>query len=899
MWNPLRDTQRRVMLFCSVLLILLLVVGGASAQSASWTVMFYIDGDNNLEGDALTDLQELELIGSSDEVNIVVQVDRAEGFSAGDGDWTDARRYLVEYNPANTNINDIILEKFGDTDLTTLGTRHLESLGETNNGDTQTLIDFAEWAVTNYPAEKYALVFWNHGGTWIGGFGGDESTEDHDGMNMVEIDESLSTITDMMGQKFEFIGFDTCLMGGYEVFAMLSDYAHYGAASEELEPGFGWYHSPVMETLVNNPSVNGGDMAQAVVTGYMDFYDNIMVEVVGDNWYSYAGQPYGQTAVDFSQMDALDAAMNRFVSVAVANMDSPLVSAIGDARNNTQLFNLSSPDDVEIYASADLMHFMELLIRFSENADVDTAAQDVIDAINNLVILHDATGLDGARGVSIYFPANQGFYEIGDLNQRYANEVPYMSEWTRFLEAFYGLAISDAADNENSISISNIVQIGETVNTLQPPTLVIDTVGTDIVSLGFNAILTLDDGSQYMIDSSALSSATITEDGEELTNIPDGESSTQFTWGVDMPIVTDGTNAVDTVLLETGDDNTLAVTGDYFFNNGDTVPAYIVFNIASQQAASFWGLNQSETGGQPFEINTTQGEVFIPDWRYFDEEGNVQLQSTGVELVIGDEPFRYDYAPAQSGNYTLYVFMTDVAGNTFIDATQLVVDNDGIDTTYRGAADVNFGYNTIYPFDWFGALDVESEDGAIRTEYADNDDKITVFYEFYDATSMEEMDIFATEYLEIYALETFDTYEITVGGYDGIEVGYYSQTEDGQDVHGVIAYTVVPENGLGYIIDYTVFGEDAEGDYVYYSDLINNITFFPPLVAEMPTEDGGDEMGAMGGTEVADLIEEYGYTVEEIDEALADSDITVADIQADVDAGLMTIEDVEAALFEE
>ena len=894
MFSHLHGMLRRVGLFCSILIMFTLAGGSVLAQDASWTVLVYIDGDNNLEGDALIDIQEMEIIGSSSEVNIVVQIDRAEDYSAGDGDWTDSRRFLVQENPNENNIVEIINQKFGDPDSLILGTKYIESLGETNNGDVNTLIDFALWGVETYPAEKYALIFWNHGGTWIGGYGGDESTEDHDGMNIPELDHALSSITSSMGQKFEFIGFDTCLMAGYEIFEMLSEYANYGAASEELEPGFGWFYTPVVETLVNDPSSNGQVMAEAVVTGYMSFYNEIFSD---GTWYEISGQPYGQTAVDFSQMDALDSAMSQFISIAIDNMDGSLVSAIGDARNNAQMFMEVEADDVDSYGSTDLMHFMQLLQRFSSNMEVNAAAQAVIQAIDDFVLLHQATGLDGARGVSIYFPANQGLYTTSGYNIRYADEAPYMEEWTRFLEAFYGTAVSQSVDNENSISISEVVQINDVVNTLSPPTLIIDTVGTDIVSLSFSAILQLEDGTEYMIDNASLTSATITEDGEELTNIPDGEASTQYTWGVDMPIISDGENFVDTVLLESGDEETLVVTGDYIFTNGDEVSAYIVFDIDTQEAVSVWGLTESQTGGQPFQITTSQGDTFMPSWRYFDENGDLQLTPSGVELVFGEEPFRYDYFPAESGTYELYVFMTDVAGNVFYDGVELIVDNEGIDTTYRGIADVNFGYNAIYPFFWAGGLDIEDAEGNTRTEYASPDASIVVYFSFYPATNLDDMEPIVADYLDTYSIEFNEPFELTIDGYEGYEVSYYSETDEGEPIYGVIAYTVVPDNGIGYLIDYTLFYEPNadDSDYIYFADLVNTMTFFTPYFDVF----GSTDETTIGGTEIADALAEIDVSVEDFDTFYADSGYTVADLQAEIDEGIYSIEQFMADFINE
>lgn len=242
--------------------------------------------------------------------------------------------------------------------------------------------------------------------------------------------------------------------------------------------------------------------------------------------------------------------------------------------------------------------------------------------------------------------------------------------------------------------------------------------------------------------------------------------------------------------------------------------------------------------------------------------------------------------------------MTDVAGNVFYDTTELVVDNDGVDTTYRGVADVNFGYNAIYPFDWYGALDVETDDGSTRTEYQSNDGRIVVYFEFYDASTLEEMDDIAADYLSTYALEYYETYEITIGGYDGHEISYYSEDEDGNPINGVIAYTAVPDNAIGYLVDYTVFdGDVTDEDWYYYADLVNFMTFFLPLDDTTSGSDMGSE--STMGTDIEDFLAENGITVEEFDEFFEEDGITVADLQAEIDAGTYTIEEFEQDFLEE
>src|SRR5688500_10660236 len=68
----------------------------AQADEAEWLVMIYSDADDNvLEQDLLIDLQEAELVGSTDQVTIIAQVDRFTGGYDGMGDWTGAKRFLI------------------------------------------------------------------------------------------------------------------------------------------------------------------------------------------------------------------------------------------------------------------------------------------------------------------------------------------------------------------------------------------------------------------------------------------------------------------------------------------------------------------------------------------------------------------------------------------------------------------------------------------------------------------------------------------------------------------------------------------------------------------------------------------------------------------------------------
>jgi clostripain len=191
-------TKRHFILISAVILIAITTgCGGVAPPNANlpeWTVMVYLDADNNLESAGIDDINEMETVGSTSDVNIVVQIDRIpysvldsnnEGYAddISNGDWTNTRRYFITQ----------------DYDPSTINSQLISNLGEQNMGNPQTLISFAKWAVSNYPAKKYLLVIWNHGGgfrstgltkdiAWDDTSGGDKIT-------MSELEYALSSIS--------------------------------------------------------------------------------------------------------------------------------------------------------------------------------------------------------------------------------------------------------------------------------------------------------------------------------------------------------------------------------------------------------------------------------------------------------------------------------------------------------------------------------------------------------------------------------------------------------------------------------------------------------------------------------------------------------------------------------
>ncbi len=372
-------------------------------------------------------------------------------------------------------------------------------------GDPNTLVDFVMWATANFPAEHYALILSDHGGAWTG-VGWDLSS-DSDQLTMPELDQAFSQITGELGRTLDLIGFDACLMSQFDVIRLLAPYADYAILAEETEPAFGWAYDLTLPKLINDPSMSADALGQAFAEDYYYSYNE-------GSWQGMEDL-YDLNVIDLSGVPDAVSALDNFVQVTGSN-SSDILAAVGDARNNTVYFGGRTPDEADAFSSVDLINFLTLLTDISDNSDVDQAAQALIDATNSLIVFHLASpAMDRANGVSIYFPSNASVYQGYGYN--YPDEVSYMGDWQGFLSAFYGEAAAAApagsVTNEDVVSIQGVYP-GDVVSIYQPPVVLFDTNGTNILDVSFSATLQMDDGTQITLDKSPLQSSEITESGE-------------------------------------------------------------------------------------------------------------------------------------------------------------------------------------------------------------------------------------------------------------------------------------------------------------------------------------------------------------------------------------------------
>jgi hypothetical protein len=396
--------------------------------SAKWTFMVYLDADNNLESAGIDDFLEMSSVGSRNGVNIILQMDRIDGNNTSYGNWKDTRRFLV---------------KNGDTPQT----EPLQNMGELNMGDPDVLQDFIEWAVTNYPAEHYALAIWNHGDGWRKSIENIETistlkragTEeilvkavasddtDNDVLYMREVQEAISNALQNLESMnnsdmiIDVVGFDACLMGMVEVGYAIRNGVNYMVGSEELEPGDGWPYNTILTGLTDDPSMTAGNLAKSIVINYGNSYSSGVT----------------QAAYDLSKIDTLAQKIDNFTAVANTNW-----TALKTARNNSKQYH---PDWSLSCWGTDLWDFADKTLNYSTSSIIKNAASELKISIDNFVIQEfHSNNMGGSHGVAIYFPPDLSSFNNDPQHKGYEQSNTFMPvdfvlnhQFDNWLQLFY------------------------------------------------------------------------------------------------------------------------------------------------------------------------------------------------------------------------------------------------------------------------------------------------------------------------------------------------------------------------------------------------------------------------------------------------------------------------------
>jgi Clostripain family len=413
-------------------------------MGAKWGFLVYLAGNNSLSEDAGKDLAEMAKVGSSADVRVLAFVkQRGE----------HARHLEVGKNGHGGASED-------------LGS-------EVDSGNPQTVINFIRWAVERAPADRYALVLWNHGGGWMpddldqlysevkarrGLHNGvnrhelnhrasqpmarsvfsttvasilEKPTESErqicndDGtghsLDTVELGRVIDLAVKTIGRPFDVLGMDACLMSALEVGFEVRTRARVIVGSEELEPGAGWCYDAILQKLAANPTMDGRELGRTIVNEYIASYGNQQTQ-----W------PVTQCALDAKQYSQFSNALDGLERALRPNLASEWLQVY-----RSQIKTVSFQNQLR-----DVNSFCRNLAALPVSQSTRTAARAVVDSLapGSFVIAEGHLGakVEACGGVSAYFPTPNE-----PISQYYRDlKFSKAHRWDSFLKAYQRAAAS-------------------------------------------------------------------------------------------------------------------------------------------------------------------------------------------------------------------------------------------------------------------------------------------------------------------------------------------------------------------------------------------------------------------------------------------------------------------------
>jgi len=341
---------------------------------ARWTFMVFLNASNNLQPFGPLNVNQMEQIGSTAQVNIVVQWKQANCANCGNPDWIGTRRYFITRDNDTSRVNSQLAQDLGQS---------------VDMGDWRELRNFILWAQQRYPADHYAVVIWNHGAGW---------RPTRDGTNRLPVfPRSVSIDDDTQSEiqiwelpqaldvtpRMDMVIFDASLMQMAEVAYEIRDMAQVMVGSEESPPGEGYVYDSFLRDLTGNPSMTAAQFGTQIVERTIQDYGT--------------SSNITQSAIDLSKMQNVVDKLHAFaISLMAHRSDS--ASAMTTARSDAQHY--------AYFDNKDLWDYADLIRARTSATDLRAAADNMKAAIEAALIAERHGTINGrSHGLAIYVPS--------------------------------------------------------------------------------------------------------------------------------------------------------------------------------------------------------------------------------------------------------------------------------------------------------------------------------------------------------------------------------------------------------------------------------------------------------------------------------------------------------------
>lgn len=347
----------------------LLVSCGNSSFIPTTTVLVYLEG-SDLESDnnyAKQNITEMLAASSSPYLKVVLTTGASDKAVAGDDvdNWREVRRYVV-------NNHKLELK---------------ETVGILDMGKPEALTDFITWGQDRYPADKYVLVFWDHGGGTLGGFGGNKPDPTNSSfastMSIAQLKDGVdNAVNGRPERRFELIGFDACLMATIEVADAFKDLGRYLAASQEIEPGAGWNWTAFLNHIVSNPGADGASIGATIADSYQAKMNS-----------KGSGEIITFSVIDLAKVSRINSALAAF-SNKYQTLSLPAWNSLASSRSHALDFHTYATEMVDL-----IDMFSNERLDFTESAELANATRDAV------VKKVSGRYRERSSGLSVMFPS--------------------------------------------------------------------------------------------------------------------------------------------------------------------------------------------------------------------------------------------------------------------------------------------------------------------------------------------------------------------------------------------------------------------------------------------------------------------------------------------------------------
>ena len=355
-----------------------------------WTILVYVCGSDleSQASEATLDLAEMQSVtGQPDDMNVVIQAGGAKTWDSTYCNDVDGVIDKDKQNRFHLVDNNFIIDS--QTEITDMGRG-------------STLENFIEWGINTYPADKIGLILWNHGGA-LNGCCNDEITGGS--LSPKETAEAIATAKTNTGysEKFEFVGYDCCLMQVQDIAGLNSDYAKYQVASEESEWGYGWSYDEFFDDIYARKSTE--DILKECVDGFKRetttyfgsqyaYMNNQTLSYLDLNMWSDYEDAWEDMALELDNVINSNSDWQVFKSIVFASQKYGEASYYGE---------VVYPFDV--FDAGDFLNRLKTSTSYRDNSTLLTKIENVEYALSDLVCYEwHGQASSGSHGVSFFCP---------------------------------------------------------------------------------------------------------------------------------------------------------------------------------------------------------------------------------------------------------------------------------------------------------------------------------------------------------------------------------------------------------------------------------------------------------------------------------------------------------------